>query len=213
MHKYRFLVNSKMTGNKPTLVFATNNSHKLDEIRKIVGGRINVLSLKEIGCEVDIPENEPTLEGNALAKARWLAEHYGCDCFADDTGLEVEALDGAPGVHSARYAPGTDHDSQANMRHLLDKMQNHSKRDARFRTVIALMLGGEVRLFEGEVKGEITRMPAGNNGFGYDPIFRPEGYEQTFAELSDIEKNSISHRGRATAKLVKYLTEEYINEK
>lgn len=201
-----------MTDNKPTLVFATNNSHKLDEIRKIVGDRINILSLNEVGCHEEIPENEPTLEGNALAKAKWLADRYQCNCFADDTGLEVESLGGAPGVHSARYAPGTDHDSRANMTHLLKNLEGESNRGARFRTVIALMIDGVAHLFEGEINGVITLTPKGDNGFGYDPIFKPQDFEQTFAELSNEEKNSISHRARATEKLVDYLINEYNNE-
>ena len=201
-----------MTKSKPTLVFATNNAHKLGEIRKIVGDKINVLSLSDLGCTQDIPEDEPTLCGNAIAKAQWVSQRYGCDCFADDTGLEVDALDGAPGVHSARFAPGTDHDSGANMRFLLEKMKGKENRAARFRTVIALIKGGKTEVFEGVVEGRITERPAGNNGFGYDPVFMPEGDTRTFAQLTDEEKNTVSHRGRATSKLVDYLEKEFNNE-
>lgn len=187
------------------IVFATNNAHKLEEIRRIVGDSLAVLSLSDIGCNVDIPENEDTLEGNAMAKARYVKEHYGYDCFADDTGLEVEALGGAPGVHSARYAPGTSHDSQANMARLLQEMKGEENRRARFRTVIALIQGSEETMVEGIVEGEILTEQQGESGFGYDPIFRPIESDLTFAQMSADEKNLISHRGRATAKLLKIL--------
>lgn len=187
------------------IVFATNNAHKLEEIRRIVGDSLAVLSLSDIGCNVDIPENEDTLEGNAMAKARYVKEHYGYDCFADDTGLEVEALGGAPGVHSARYAPGTSHDSQANMARLLQEMKGEENRRAKFRTVIALIQGSEETMVEGIVEGEILTEQQGESGFGYDPIFRPIESDLTFAQMSADEKNLISHRGRATAKLLKIL--------
>ncbi|MGM9799535.1 MAG: non-canonical purine NTP diphosphatase [Muribaculaceae bacterium] len=187
------------------IVFATNNAHKLEEIRRIVGDSLAVLSLSDIGCNVDIPENEDTLEGNAMAKARYVKEHYGYDCFADDTGLEVEALGGAPGVHSARYAPGTSHDSQANMALLLQNMNGEENRRARFRTVIALIQGSEETMVEGIVEGDILTEQHGDSGFGYDPIFRPIESDLTFAQMSADEKNLISHRGRATAKLLKIL--------
>lgn len=187
------------------IVFATNNAHKLEEIRRIVGDSLAVLSLSDIGCNVDIPENEDTLEGNAMAKARYVKEHYGYDCFADDTGLEVEALGGAPGVHSARYAPGTSHDSQANMARLLQEMKGEENRRARFRTVIALIQGSEETMVEGIVEGDILTEQHGESGFGYDPIFRPIESDLTFAQMSADEKNLISHRGRATAKLLKIL--------
>lgn len=187
------------------IVFATNNAHKLDEIRSIAGESLEVLSLSDIGCHADIPENENTLEGNALAKARYVKEHYGYDCFADDTGLEVEALSGAPGVHSARFAPGTDHDSQANMTYLLSLMEGKENRKARFRTVIALILGKEETLLDGIVEGEILKSPQGNSGFGYDPVFKPNESDRTFAQMTAEEKNAISHRGRATSKLLKKL--------
>lgn len=185
------------------IVFATNNSHKLEELRKLTEGKIEILSLNDIDCHDDIPETADTLEGNALIKARWVKERYGYDCFADDTGLEVEALDGAPGVYSARYA-GDAHDSQANMRLLISNMKGKDNRKARFRTVIALIEGEDEKLFEGIVEGVITDEPKGDSGFGYDPIFRPEDYELTFAEMSADEKNSISHRGRAVKRLIDY---------
>lgn len=189
------------------LVFATNNAHKLSEIRAILGERIEVLSLRDINCDADIPETADTLEGNASIKSRYIYEHYGLDCFADDTGLEVEALDGAPGVYSARYAGGDGHDSEANMNLLLDNLKNKSNRKAQFRTVISLIEQGREQLFEGIVKGEITTQRHGTSGFGYDPVFRPEGYEQTFAEMGADVKNSISHRARAVARLCDYLSE------
>lgn len=187
------------------LVFATNNAHKLDEIRRMTAGSFEILSLSDIGCHDDIPENEPTLDGNALAKARYIHQRYGCDCFADDTGLEVDALDGAPGVHSARYAPGEGHDSEANMRLLLSNMKGKTDRKARFRTVIALIEGEKETMFDGIVNGIITEAPAGTDGFGYDPVFQPEGSELTFAQMSAEAKNAISHRGRATRQLIDYL--------
>lgn len=193
-----------MTKERPTLVFATNNAHKLEEIRQIVGDSLNILSLKDIGCDDDIPENEPTLEGNALAKARWIYDKYRMDCFADDTGLEVDALEGAPGVLSARYA-GDAHDSKANMTLLLSNMEGRTDRQARFRTVIALMLEGKEFTFEGQVEGVITTVASGHDGFGYDPIFAPEGDTRTFAEYTPEQKNAVSHRGRATAKLIEFL--------
>lgn len=182
------------------IVFATNNAHKLQEVREIVGSDCRVLSLAEIGCHDDIPETADTIEGNALLKARWVKERYGYDCFADDTGLEVDALGGAPGVRSARYAAqegGADHDSQANMRLLLRHMEGKTDRRARFRTVMALILDGQEHLYEGKVEGTITEGPRGNDGFGYDPVFLPQGESRTFAEMSADEKNSLSHRRRA----------------
>ena len=186
------------------IVFATNNQHKLAELRRIVGDRYRILSLADIGCHEDIPETADTLEGNALQKARYIREHYGYDCFADDTGLMVDALGGAPGVYSARYA-GPGHDSAANMRLLLANMEGKSNRSARFVTVIALLLDGCEMTFEGRVEGEILTAPEGDGGFGYDPVFRPEGRTVSFAMMSADDKNAISHRGRATAKLIEYL--------
>ena len=192
---------------KRKLVFATNNPHKLEEIKAILGdNKIEILSLSDINCHADIPETSDTLEGNARQKSLYIYEHYGMDCFADDTGLEVESLNGAPGVYSARYA-GDGHDSQANMRKLLDEMKEKNNRRARFRTVISLIEKGEEQQFEGIVRGEILRETRGNSGFGYDPIFKPEGYEETFAELGNEIKNKISHRARAVNELCKYLSE------
>ncbi len=185
------------------IVFASNNSHKLSEIRQL-NLPFEILSLAETGCKEDIPETADTLEGNALQKARWVKEHYGYDCFADDTGLEVEALGGEPGVYSARYA-GEGHDSEANMAKLLANMEGVKDRRARFRTVIALIKDGEEHLFEGIVEGHITTVRSGADGFGYDPIFMPEGCDKTFAEMTADEKNAISHRGRAVAELKKFL--------
>ncbi len=192
------------------IVFATNNQHKLQEIREILSPEFEIVSLKEIGCHEDIPETGNTLEENALQKARYVSERYHISCFADDTGLEVEALEGAPGVHSARYAEGTDHDSEANMTKLLRELEGKENRQARFRTVIALIELGEdetenVHLFEGIVEGHISTERQGNEGFGYDPIFVPEGYEKSFAALGETIKNHISHRARAVKKLAEYL--------
>ena len=186
------------------IVFATNNQHKLSEIRQILGGRVEVLSLNDIGCNDDIPETGSTLEENALQKAQYVYDHYHIDCFADDTGLEVDALNGAPGVYSARYA-GDGHDSEANMTKLLNELGENNNRSARFRTVIALIQQGEVHEFEGIVNGQIIRERRGGEGFGYDPIFQPDGYDQTFAELGLDIKNQISHRARATRKFAEYL--------
>ncbi len=186
------------------IVFATNNEHKLREIRAIIHDGTEVLSLADIGCHADIPETADTLEGNALIKAHFVYDNYGYDCFADDTGLEVEALDGAPGVHTARYA-GDNQDSQANMRKLLQEMKGKDNRNARFRTAIALLQGGEEHLFSGEVSGTITTEPLGNKGFGYDPVFIPEDTGLTFAQLGEDVKNHISHRARAVAKLTEFL--------
>ena len=198
------------------IVFATNNKHKLEEIRSILGESIEVLSLKDIGCDVDIPETGTTLEENALQKAQYVYDHYHFSVFADDTGLEVDTLDGAPGVYSARYAGGEGHDSEANMTKLLHELGNNNNRKARFRTVIALIEKKdicpcgctsikEIHRFEGIVEGEIIRERRGGEGFGYDPIFQPDGYDKTFAELGMDIKNQISHRARATAKLAEYL--------
>ena len=191
------------------IVFATNNKNKLAEIREMLAGSgIEVLSLADIGCHDDIPETGNTIEENAMQKARYIYNKYGMSCFADDTGLEVEALGGEPGVYSARYAGGTGHDSEANMTKLLANLAGKDNRKARFRTAVALILDGEngrERLFEGVVTGEITEDRRGEGGFGYDPIFRPDGYDRTFAELGHETKNKISHRARAVAGLVEYL--------
>lgn len=190
------------------IVFATNNANKLREIREILGNEFEIVSLAELGCYEDIPETGATLEENAWQKADYINEHYGpLNVFADDTGLEVEALGGEPGVHSARYAEGTDHDSEANIRKLLAKLGNNNNRKARFRTVIALIINGERHTFEGEVQGKIGTEKHGTDGFGYDPIFLPEGSSQSFAEMGDEAKNRISHRGRAVRKLAAFLKE------
>ncbi len=188
------------------IVFATNNAHKLQEIRQIVGDKLEILSLADIGCHEDIPETADTLAGNAELKARYVKEHYGYDCFADDTGLIVDALNGAPGVYSARYA-GPGHDSVANTRLLLKNLEGVEDRSARFVTVICLIGGDEARFFEGKVEGVITREPAGCGGFGYDPVFLPAEADVTFAEMPAEAKNAISHRGRATAALLDYLSQ------
>ena len=188
------------------IVFATNNKHKLEEIKDILGKDFEIVSLAEIGCHEDIPETGLTLEENARQKSTYIVEHYNHDCFADDTGLEVDALNGEPGVHSARYAEGTDHDSEANMRKLLSKMSNVKDRTARFRTVISLIINGVEHQFEGCVEGRIATEKHGKEGFGYDPIFIPEGYNKSFAELGEEVKNQISHRARAVKKLAEYLS-------
>ena len=186
------------------IIFATNNAHKLGEVQALLGGETELVTLRECGITEDIPENEPTLEGNSLAKARYVYERTGADCFADDTGLEVDALGGEPGVRSARYA--TDgHDFGANNRLLLRNLEGVKERTARFRTIITLILDGEVYSFEGRVEGRIAESEAGCGGFGYDPLFIPEGEQVTFAEMSAEAKNAISHRGRAVEKLVEFL--------
>ncbi len=188
------------------ILFATNNAHKLQEVQQILGADYLLVTPHQCGVDEEIPEEQETLEGNALQKARYLFERTGLDCFADDTGLEVAALNGAPGVHSARYAT-SGHDFAANMRLLLHNLEGVEDRSARFRTVVALILGGQEYLFEGEVRGTIMQEPAGEGGFGYDPVFRPEGYDLSFAEMAPEEKNRISHRGRAVAKLAAFLAE------
>lgn len=214
------------------IVFATNNLHKLEEIRQILGSSMEVVSLADIGCHADIPETADTLEGNALQKAQYVWDHYHMSVFADDTGLEVDALGGAPGVHSARYAEGTDHNSEANMEKLLRELNGKTSRTARFRTVIALLLAEEgdeaedakdeeavngaeaakapcttpkEHLFEGRVDGTIATEKRGTAGFGYDPLFVPDGYDQSFAQLGTDIKNTISHRARAVEKLCCFL--------
>ena len=200
-----------------SIVFATNNEHKLSEIRDILGDSMEVLSLKDIGCNVDIPETGETLEENAMQKAFYVYDHYGLSVFSDDTGLEVEALNGAPGVHTARFAAESgfadkDHDSNANVECLLHQLKDKENRHARFRTAIALILkpqdetgSSKIKLFEGIVEGTITTERRGDKGFGYDPVFQPDGYDGTFAELGVEVKNQISHRARAVQKLVEFL--------
>ncbi|UVO71578.1 non-canonical purine NTP diphosphatase [Bacteroides ovatus] len=190
---------------KRKLVFATNNAHKLEEVAAIPGDQVELLSLNDIGCQADIPETAETLEGNALLKSSYIYKNYHLDCFADDTGLEVEALNGAPGVYSARYAGGEGHDARANMLKLLHELDGKENRKAQFRTAISLILDGKEYFFEGVIKGEIIKEKRGDSGFGYDPIFKPEGYDQTFAELGNDIKNQISHRALAVQKLCEFL--------
>jgi XTP/dITP diphosphohydrolase len=187
-----------------TIVFATANQHKVREVNQLLGDQYRILSLKDIGCQEDIPETQDTIAGNARQKARYLKANYGHDCFAEDTGLEIDALDGAPGVYTARYA-GPQRDPQANMQLVLEQLADTNERSARFRTVIALILDGKEYLFEGVAEGKIAEQQSGSEGFGYDPIFIPEGYAQTFAELDSAEKNAISHRGKAVEKLAQFL--------
>ncbi len=192
------------------ILFATNNAHKLAEVQAVLGDSYTLVTPRDCGVTEEIPETQPTLEGNALQKARYLYERTGLDCFADDTGLEVEALGGAPGVHSARYA--TDgHDFAANNRLLLRNLAGEENRRARFRTVVALILGGREYLFEGVVEGQIIDRETGHEGFGYDPLFRPDGYDRTFAQMTTEEKNAVSHRARAVRKLAAFL-HEYVRE-
>jgi XTP/dITP diphosphohydrolase len=186
------------------LVFATNNLNKLNEVQAIIPSNIKLLSLKDIGCFEDVPETQKTIEGNAIQKADYIKTHYGYDCFADDTGLQVEALNGEPGVYSARYA-GDQRNADDNMSKLLSNLKNSNNRKARFKTVIALHMDGELKTFTGICKGEITKEKHGNDGFGYDPIFKAERYSKTFAEISLDIKNKIGHRGKAVRQLVLFL--------
>ncbi|GGX15315.1 non-canonical purine NTP diphosphatase [Aquimarina muelleri] len=185
------------------LVFATNNPNKIKEVQAMLASNIQIVSLQEIGCNEDIPETSPTIEGNAIQKAKYIKENYGYDCFADDTGLEVEILDGEPGVYSARYA-GETKDANANMDKLLKKLETESNRKARFKTVIALVINDELNTFTGICSGSITKNKKGKDGFGYDPIFLPNEYTKTFAELPLAEKNKIGHRGKAMQQLINY---------
>lgn len=190
------------------IVFASNNPHKLRELRELAGADMAILSLDDIGCHDDIPETADTFEGNALLKARWVKERYGYDCFADDSGLEVDALGGEPGVRSARYA-GEGHDSAANNAKLLSRLLGTTDRRARFRTAIALLAGNdEPRFFNGSVEGEILTEAHGEGGFGYDPLFRPLGWNKTFAEATPDEKNAVSHRGNAVRLLMDFLSQQ-----
>ncbi len=188
------------------IVFATGNANKVKEANRLLAGAYPVVSLADIGCREELPETQDTIEGNALQKARYVRDHYGADCFAEDTGLEVDALDGAPGVYSARYA-GPERDSDANIDRLLRELDGKTDRRARFRTVIALLLDGREMTFEGIVEGHITEKRQGAGGFGYDPVFIPEGRQRSFAEMNADEKNAISHRGRAVRKLMDFLRE------
>lgn len=186
------------------LVFATNNLNKLIEVQNLIPKSIQLLSLKDIGCHEDIPETQTTIEGNAIQKAEYIKINYGYDCFADDTGLEVMALNGAPGVYSARYA-GNQRNSEDNMIKLLQELKNSKDRKAQFKTVIALHINDAIQVFTGICEGEITNSKQGKNGFGYDPIFKPLGYNQTFAEMDLELKNKISHRGKAVYQIIEYL--------
>lgn len=186
------------------LVFATNNQNKVNEIKSLLGEGVEILSLKDIGCNEELPETQETLEGNALQKARYVADNYNVNCFADDTGLEVESLNGAPGVYSARYA-GEQCTAEDNMTKILSELDGKENREAKFRTIVALILKGEEHSFEGIIDGSITRTKSGSDGFGYDPIFQPNGFDGTFSEMSMVEKNAISHRGKAVAKLIEFL--------
>ncbi len=190
---------------KKTIVFATNNKNKLDEVRSMLHNEFEVIGLKDIGCCDDIPETADTIEGNAVQKAEYVCNKFKTDCFADDTGLEVDALGGAPGVHSARYANENAHDSEANIDKLLAELADKEDRQAQFRTCICVIIDGKKHLFEGIVRGKITLSRRGTGGFGYDSVFMPDGYDKTFAELGNDEKNKISHRARAVAKLAKFL--------
>jgi XTP/dITP diphosphohydrolase len=187
-----------------TLVFATGNPHKIKEVNELLGNSLPVIGMDEIGCQEELPETQDTLEGNALQKARYLKAHYGADCFSEDTGLEIDALNGAPGVYTARYA-GAEKSTTANMEKVLLEMESVILRGAQFRTVIALLWNGQEYLFEGIARGHIATRPTGTKGFGYDPIFIPEGYDRSFAEIDAAEKNDISHRGKAVRKLIAFL--------
>jgi len=186
------------------LVFATNNSNKLSEIRSLVPDGIEILSLKEINCNEELPETNPTLQENALQKAKYIYDNYRYNCFADDTGLEIDVLNGEPGVYSARYA-GEECNAEDNMNKVIEKIEGEKNRKAKFRTVIALIIDGEEHLFEGECKGEITKTKSGVEGFGYDPIFMPLEYDITFAEMTKDDKGKISHRGKAVGNLLRFL--------
>ena len=191
----------------PAIVFATGNDNKVREANAALNGAFEIIGLRDIGCEEELPETSPTLEGNALEKARYVYRNYHVDCFSEDTGLEVDALGGAPGVYSARYA-GPANDAEANMALLLSNLKGEKKRNARFRTVIALILDGKEYTFEGAVEGAVIHIKKGSGGFGYDPVFMPKGFNRTFAQMSVEEKNAISHRGQAVARLKAFLTEK-----
>jgi XTP/dITP diphosphohydrolase len=189
------------------LVFATNNSNKLKEVQVLMPKHVKLLSLADINCIEDIPETQPTIEGNAIQKAEYVKTNYGYDCFADDTGLEVEALNGEPGVFSARYA-GPQRNAEDNMTKLISELKDKATRAAQFKTVVALHLNGKLETFTGICKGEITQTKQGEKGFGYDPIFKADGYDKTFAEISLEEKNKIGHRGKAVSQLIQFLRKE-----
>lgn len=202
--KYLFLQSNRIL---MKLVFATNNLNKLKEVQALLPSTITLLSLKDINCNEDIPETQTTIKGNAIQKAKYVKEHYGYDCFADDTGLEVKSLNGAPGVYSARYA-GEQRDANDNMNKLLNELETKNDRTAQFKTVIALQLNDELKTFTGICKGKITKEKLGSEGFGYDPIFLPNNYDKTFAEMDLELKNRIGHRGKAVNQLVKFLLQQ-----
>jgi XTP/dITP diphosphohydrolase len=190
------------------LVFATNNQYKTEEVKTLLSGKYEVLNLRDIGCSTDIPETADSFAGNAGLKSRFVFERYQLDCFGDDSGLEVEALNNEPGIYSARYAG--ERGDRANLELVLQKMEGQENRKARFRTVISLLQNGEEYLFEGTINGTLRTVPVGTNGFGYDPIFEPEGYQQTFAEMDMAQKNEISHRAIAMAKLIEFLKQQAV---
>lgn len=187
------------------IVFATGNPNKIKEVKELLGNQFEIIGLKDIGCHEDIPETQPTIEGNALQKARYVVDNYGVNCFAEDTGLEIESLNMEPGVYSARYA-GPQRNSEDNMKLVLEKLKTHNNRNARFKTVVALIIDGKEFTFEGIVNGKIAFEKTGEGGFGYDPIFLPEDQKISFAEMGSKEKNKISHRGRAVRKLIEWLS-------
>lgn len=194
-----------MTDKSRKIVFVTNNPHKLEEIRSMAGDKIDICFLKDINCNEEIPETADTIRENAIMKARYVADKYGVDCFADDTGLEVAALNGAPGVHTARYSSSAGHDTLGNMQLLLHNLENADDRSARFVTWIALITNGDIKTFEGVCPGKIVDCMHGEGGFGYDPVFMPDGFDITFAQMTGEQKNAVSHRGKATRKLIDYL--------
>lgn len=204
MERFLFLIFALKKAEYMKLCFATNNTHKIEEVREMLGDNFDLLSLQDIGCKTELPENQDTLEGNSLEKAQYVWEQYQINCFADDTGLEVEALQGEPGVYSARYA-GPQRNSEDNISLLLHKLQSKTNRTARFRTSITLILQGNIHQFEGIVQGKITESRLGDKGFGYDPVFMPDGYNRTFAQMNIAEKNSIDHRGKAVQAMVDFL--------
>lgn len=190
------------------IVFATGNPNKIKEVKELLNNQFEIIGLKDIGCHEDIPETQPTIEGNALQKARYVVDNYGVNCFAEDTGLEIESLNMEPGVYSARYA-GEQRSSEDNMKLVLEKLKDQDNRNARFKTVVALIIDGEEFTFEGIVNGQISFEKTGKDGFGYDPIFLPEDQKISFAEMGSVEKNKISHRGRAVRKLIEWLSKKH----
>ena len=189
------------------IVFATSNPNKIREVNEMLGGRFDIIGLKDIGCTEEVPETQNTIKGNALQKARYVAENYGVSCFSEDTGLEVDALDGAPGVYTARYG-GPERSAEKNMAKVLSELKGKDNRGAQFKTVVALISDGKEHTFTGIARGTIRPEKSGTDGFGYDPIFSPEGYDLTFAEMTSAEKNKISHRGKAVRQLIAFLEKQ-----